>query len=777
MKPLKKLALLIIDDLKDCEPILREISEIKELGFDGLVFQIRNYSGEPEYLSAQYMKVISDIIIFSKSLKIDFWISDKNTAVEHNLPAQQFCCIKLSPDNSYVEKHYHSGINTLDFSSVQEFIELTYTGYKSGLSKEAFNYIRGFFSDESEFVREGQNSDLGEIPWYDEIISDYSKKYNDDINRQLSGLFAPKGESQEFKAAYRALITERLKVCYYDQIQTWCRENDKQLMAELGSENTPFLQAGRHGSALEVLKDVNIPGVLGLGRYPGNFYYPRIASSVSRQFSDGTCMCKALCGAGWGLNPNDLEQYIKWLIECGINTIIFHAAKPGLKFCNIIDHPASFPSHMPWKAMIPTIFDRMAKLAEIEFKRPRNILVITPIQAIWENYVPDKSNVPMNLSYELSEKTLEICNRLHEIGRRFDITDEAIFENNAAFGERGITIGNATYSTVLVTPGCSFSKKGMMYIERAKANGVRILEDIPTTDTEVIPLELIKNSLLEIVPSEIKQSDWSITFPKQNRLVLFPEYDGKNAICDFKAESDFLPNNIKLLISDETANVSINNIIVTAESKDEFGIYYDITNNILGGKNTILIENCNNIYACILGDFKAMSSKGYLIYDERQLQTTYDFVLSNPTMESNSSLTECGYPFCTDYVTAKKIFISEENILHPYIQIDCRNVAAMEVSFDGQYIGYLYGDNNTLELPAIEAGQQHLIEVRALASTYNAYGPHYYYKGDSGIITPAQYFGIKNFADDADAPDITTNNRIKLVHWRLPKNIEIVQKF
>ena len=795
MKPLKKLALLAIDDLTAYDAIRNQIHEIKELGFDGLVFQTRNYCGSPEYLSEKYMKAVSDIIIYAKSLEMDFWIGDEqseracsaNDAFEKELTATQSCWLELSSDKSYTEKRFKAGINMLDFSCVRELIEQTYEKYKSGLPKEAFNYVNGFFSDKNGFVRgNGCGRALGGVPWYDDIVKDYNQKYGEDINSRLIELFAPEGQSKEIKAQYWQLITERLKVCYFDQIQEWCNQNNKLFMAELKGDKTPFLQVSYHGSAVQALKDVNIPGVSGFGRYAGNCYYPRIASSAARQFGDGTCMCKALYGAGWGLNPYDLEKNISWLIECGINTFVFHCARPDLKFDNIIDRPASFPTHMPWKSALPSIFEKLDHLAEIEFDRPRNILVITPMQAIWENYVPDKlgeisetdgSNQPVCLSSELSDKALEICNRLHEIGRRFDITDEITFENNVDYRERGVTVGSAAYSTILVTPGCSFSKKGMMYIERAKANGVRILTDIPTTDTEVIPLELIKSRTQEIVPMKIHQSDWSVTFPKQNRLVLIPKQDGENLICNFTADSDFSAGPVKLLVSDETANVSINNIIVTAENRDEYGIYYDITDNILGGKNTILLENCGHIYACLLGDFKVISSRGYLIFDERQVQTSYDFILKNPTMESNSSLTECGYPFCTDYVIAKKIFITRENILHPYIQIDCRNVSAMEVKFDGAPVGYVYGKNNTLEVPSIESGQQHLVEVKAFSSAFNAYGPHFYYKGDSGLVTPSQYFGVKDFTDDANAPDVTTNNRMKLVLWSLPKNIDIIQKF
>lgn len=679
MKLIKKLVFLAANPTAEYEQIKNQITEITELGFDGLVFYTQNHFKENgnEQLDDKYIKSLSDIIIYAKSLETEFWICDDYAQNSEN-------CI--------------------------------YEEYKTGLTKEAFNYISGFFADEN---------------------------------------------AADATANYAAL-------------KTWCNKNDKMFMADIKNSETPLLQTNHGSSALQTLKEIALPGVKCFGRNTGNCYYPRIASSIARQFGNGSSFCTTFCGAGWGLDPYSFEKYLAWLIECGINTFLFNSAKTNLSFNNIIDWPASIPNHLPWKTVLPSIFERLERFAEIEFNRPRNILVITPMQAINENYPLVDTN---NTAAQLSEKTVEICDRLHEIGRRFDITDETIFENNIDFSERGVNIGSAVYSTVLVTPGCSLSKKGMMYLERAKANGVRILNDIPTTDTEVIPLELIKNKLQEVVPMEIQQSDWSVSFPVQNRLLLIPERDGGNIILNFNASNNFSAEPVRLLISDEIENVSINNIIVTPENRDEHGVYYDITRNILSGKNTILLENCEYVYACLIGDFKVISKNGYLIFDERQVQTTYDFILENSTMESNPYLTECGYPFCTDFASAKKIIISKENILHPHVRINCINVSAMEVSFDGEKIGYVYGENNTLALPSIEAGQQHLIEVKAYSSAFNAYGPHFYYKGDSGFITPSQYFGIKNFADDNDAPNITTNRRMKLVLWSLPSHIDIVQKF
>ena len=68
-------------------------------------------------------------------------------------------------------------------------------------------------------------------------------------------------------------------------------ENGKKFTAHLKGEENPFFQIGYSGSCLQVLKNVSVPGIDALERYPGNKYYPCIPSrscaSVRRRNGDG----------------------------------------------------------------------------------------------------------------------------------------------------------------------------------------------------------------------------------------------------------------------------------------------------------------------------------------------------------------------------------------------------------------------------------------------------------------------------------------------------------
>lgn len=793
MKLINKLSLLAIDDLSNTTHIKHRIQELKELSFDGIVFHPRYYLDTPKYLSDKYMKAVSEIIVFAKSLDMEFWIYDENGWPSGSASGK---VLKQLPDMTCARLEFHDGdvkiilykdINTIDFECIKTFIELTHDAYKTKLSKEAFGHVAGFFSDEAGFLNgHGAGADFGGVPWHDDLADEYNQLYNENIYSRLPELFAPENSGSEFKARYWEMLSKRLHDCFYGQIQKWCSDNNKEYMAHLKGEESPYFQISYNGSCLQALKDISLPGVDTQGRKPSNSYYPRIASSLAMQFGNGDSMCEALGGSGWGFSPQDLEDNMKWLIECGINTFVFHISQLKLANSNITDWPPSFPTHLPWKEAMPQIFEKMEKLAETEFKLPRKILTIIPNRAISENYVPnelgemsvhDGQNPPKCYANDLSEKAVEMCNRLHNMGRRFDITDELILEKFSTFTGDGISIGKATYSTIILAPGCSFSKKGEVAIERAKANGVRILKDIPISDTGVIPIEQIRKATQEIISLDTTQNDWTISYPKENRFWLKPEYSDTNATCTFEVDDDFKADNIMLLISNPAKNVSINNIIVQLNKSDEFGYYYDITQNILAGKNTILIEGCENITAFLLGKFRATAKNGYLLFDEKQVQTKYNFILQNESVESNTNLTEKGYPFCFDCATAKKIIVIDANVNKPYVKLDCTYVSAMEVFFDNNSIGFVYGENNIIELPSITAGEQHVIEIKAYSSAFNSYGPHFYFMGDANLISPDQFAGVRNFLDFRHDSEYTLNDNMKFVMWTLPKNIEIIQQF
>jgi hypothetical protein len=70
----------------------------------------------------------------------------------------------------------------------------------------------------------------------------------------------------------------------------------------------------------------------------------------------------------------------------------------------------------------------------------------------------------------------------------------------------------------------------------------------------------------------------------------------------------------------------------------------------------------------------------------------------------------------------------------------------------------------------LSAGE-HELRVELIPNGYNVFGPHHYYLGDTNVVSPDQFFGKRNFADPADAPEFTHVRRCHFRRFELPHSL------
>ena len=116
-------------------------------------------------------------------------------------------------------------------------------------------------------------------------------------------------------------------------------------------------------------------------------------------------------------------------------------------------------------------------------------------------------------------------------------------------------------------------------------------------------------------------------------------------------------------------------------------------------------------------------------------------------------------------VSAKKIIYIEENINRPILRLRCDDASVIEVYFDNEFIGRVYGENNTLPVPSMAADERHVVEIRCFPSGFNLYGDRAYIFGDTGR------------AVRADEPGYRADDNVKLVNWKIPREIELIREF
>lgn len=760
------LAFWAINDELRADKAQSQLLEMKRLGLDGVIFHPRNYPGKPEYLGKEYMAVLSDIILYAKSIGMEFWLYDENgfpsgTASGKVLlenPDARCMWLEYSDGNVvFREKH---AVSTLDEKACRDFVRITFDGYKQGLSAEAFDYFAGVFSDEVAFL-DGVSVSVkcGGVPWCVDLAERYRERYGETLTDKLPLLFQDGEGCEQIRERYWELVSQMLRCNFYAPIHQWCEENKKRYTAHLKGEETIFFNLSYNGSPYEILQEVSVPAVDALERYPGNHYYPHIASSVARQFFDGSCLCEAMGGSGWGASPKDFVAYMKWLAECGINIFTFHLSQYTLNAQAIRDWPPSVPFHVSWREAFPEALRRIREYGELLAQAERGkerVLIVAPTRGCMRRFLPQDAmclnehngaGTPDSDAGKISSNFGALVERCYQAGILYDVTEESVLEKHGRIGADGIWLGKMHYRHVILGEGCCFREKEIP--EKLREYGLE-MKMLPAGGA------MVQESPIGERAAQEDAGEWEILHDGENQMLLEPvrEEAGRILRCRVEMEDMGESAGIRLVTSDPAACVRANGQELR---KTEEG--YEIPKELLRSSGllieiTLLEHGEQAPFVFLRGDFLVKNKCGYREKDHRQLYTEGAFVLSGKRQKIDSGrLVQSGFPFRSGPVVCRKKICPPEGAL--YLRLSDFAAAAARVRIgDGEPV-WIFSEEERIRLPKEEKGKECLIWAELYPSTYNAYGPHHHRDGDRHLISPAQYSGRKNFADFADSPEQT----------------------
>lgn len=734
---LKFMSFWAINDNLDVERMQEQLDQMKACGLTGTVFHPRYYPGVPTYMGSEYLTMLSEVILYAKKLDMEVWIYDENgwpSGTANGKVLEQFPdskCRWIQYENGKLEWHEVNAFNTFDREEMNYFVEVTYDGYRNGLSREAFEYVKGFFSDEVGFLYgHGVSMSMGGVPWCDEAEDRYRQLYKEDVKDKLELLFVDGEGCHQVRYRYWQILTDILAEAFYQNINRWCERYGKRYTAHLKGEENLFFQTSCSGSACWNLKNVNMPAVDALERYPGNHYYPRIASSLARQFSDGESLCEALGGSGWGLTPEDVEHYLDWLAESGINNFVFHLWQYNRSSASVRDWPPNIPMGMTWKMLVPDVIDRLKKRWDNN-RRECRVLLVAPVRGVMASFHPQEAmyinehngnRTPLTASGKISISFHEFVEQCYEMGIEYDVSEERIVEEFGVIKDEKLKIGNAVYDTVIAGQGCVW-------------------------EAEKLIVELEKRGIL------YHQNDffWKVEKAGENQIPLEP---GENRII-MQAEAPIY--GMKIRAMDPVSNICVMEEVLEVSSQDESGWYYVIPESAVekafqSGELIITMVPAQEQkpFAFLKGEFLVKCRNLYVEKNGQQVVTDGDFYLTicGEPMMCHDLVTE-GYPFCDNPVTVTCMtFVGESGQL----RLGTVHGDGARVWVDGTDYGFVWGP--AWEISGVPEGV-HKITAEIFPNTFNTYGPHHHIDGDRHLTSPMQYEGIKNFADDETAPEYT----------------------
>ena len=484
--PLKFLTLWAINGKLNRENLICQLRNMKQSGFDGTIFHPRYYPNIPPYLSEEYCRILSDAILAAKELEMEFWIYDENGWPSGRADGKVMerlgdcLCEYLVYEEGKVQKREIHQVNTFSSEAMEAFVDITYEGYRKGLTAEAFEYVTGFFSDEVGFLDGyGVSIQTGGVPWHKEISRRYRQNYGTVLEEELESLFIEKPGYETVRFRFWETAADLLAENYYGRINQWCLKYGKQYTAHLKGEENLFFQISPSGSAFRNLLGVNTPAVDALERYPGNHYYPRIPSSISKQFGDGICLVEAMGGSGWGMAPKDLESYVDWLAGSGISTFAFHICQYEQNAASVCDWPPDIPFGLSWKEVFPTLFEKLHQKWDGKVVKKCPVLLVAPVRRVMAEFVPSDAmqinehngaNVPMSKSGSVSTRFLELSESLYRRGMEFDVAEEWMVEEYGKVQDGTFLLGSQCYQCVIFGEDCLWGETSVA--EQLKSEGI-----------------------------------------------------------------------------------------------------------------------------------------------------------------------------------------------------------------------------------------------------------------------------------------------------------------
>ncbi|MGH7953273.1 MAG: hypothetical protein ACREFE_15335 [Limisphaerales bacterium] len=797
MPPFRFYSLWSINAALDQTRLRRQLDKLKIAGLDGVVFHPRFYTNKPPYLGKKYLAEVSDAILHAKSIGLAFWIYDENgwpsgtvggqLLKKYPNDAQQWAEIVTEKPERCLAEFEHAkkrwflgerigqGVDYFNPDLARHFLELTHERYRTGLKSEAWEYIEAVFCDEPEFGLGHAYDSLskhGAIPWTPKLPELFRQRYGEDLLPQISKIFFGGENSDEIRIQFWELLTDIFNESFTAPINQWCKRHGKLFTAHVKGEEHPLFQVPTNGSCDQFFRNLSLPSIDALERFPGNNFYPRLVASAAQQFGDGRCMVEAFGGAGWGATPEDLERYLLWLGRHGLTDIVLHLSQYELNSAAIRDWPPSQPLHLSWCEVFPEVLKHVRNELKKNPPPRADTLMVAPYRGIMANYQPQdflETNVhnaapyPNSFTGKLNRRFLKQVERIYNAGMPYHIADERTIESRGVRDPKGLRIGNCVYKNVIMADGARLNKKSLQLLEqtgmlRARENPIQMRRKKTIQSPAVLESIALR---------------WSLPSGCANALLLEPKHERNGRFaCEFVCERNFFTERqIEIIFADAIVELTFNGDSVLL-SKGKNGTVGHLPLKKIKTVNRLHFQCAENIslpFAWLHGEFRVISRAKFSAGQNGTIATAGPFVLAPLNGTVDGDLVQAGFPFLHSPLTAETIFKTTRVVNS--IQLCKVKADAARITLNGS-LGWTWGPRWEIDAP-LNLGT-HALKLELIPSTYNYFGPHHYFAGDHHVISPDQFTGKKNFADSADAPE---NTLVKNWHFRslqLPQSISIL---
>lgn len=808
-----------INDRLDAGRLAAQIDRFAGAGYDGVVFQPRDFPNRPPYLGPRWMAEVSRCIHRARQAGMDFWIQDENgfptgtaggrllkrfpeavgswleLVADGEAPRPEAGWLlsfrvrggRLSPLREPGELFHLRRIrgNSLDFLSAdacRRFIDAVYEPYRTGLDERALEALGGFFTDEPQMAPHGGGGHArGSVPWSRDLPRRFKTAHGEDLLPLIPLLWFDGDGAADVRWRFRECVAQMMCEAFFQPVNAWCDACGLTFTGHVKGEETPVFQVPFVGSATPVFERMRLPGIDALERFPGNPFFPRLVSSVARQFGNGQCLAECFGGSGWGADPGDLLTVLLWLADHGLTHFVLHQQQYTLDAASLTDWPPSLPFDVSWREAIPQLLARFRQegAERLAARGEEAVLLVVPQRRVMSQYEPweivrtnvhDGGHPPDTAAGRTSAAFMARVERCHRRGLNYELAEERLIEERGEVSGDCLVLGQRRYRSVRGLSAGLWSARGQTLLAQWRssgrlANGVRD-ERLRGGGSQVTLSPSDGEPVQRSV--ETPQSGWAFPDRIRNRFPLEFVRLRRN-LWRTEFESQVAPETTCVLFSRLVA-ARLNGVALTLQNLDA-GTCARLSSGVLARSNSLEIEPRPGYNAARFRDLKAAGvpvmwgflEGGFRVISKRRFHRLADggvcatdgpFVLVEAGEPDAADLTASGWPFCMEGVRLGKT-VQLPPGRNRTLQLCEVRASCAHVVLGRANRGWCWAPEWRVPVPdAVPAGPT-CLEVRLVPSAFSFFGPHHHMDGDRPLVSPAQFVYRRNFADDPRAPAST----------------------
>ncbi len=350
-------------------------------------------------------------------------------------------------------------VDTLSKDAMDEFIRLTYEGYKRAVGDDFGKTVPAIFTDEPQFnMREpfafSDSDEEALIPWTTDFDKIYEKETGENLFERLPELFweLPDSRRSDARYSFMNVLAERFAASFMDNCGKWCSENGLLMTGHMMLEPTLELQCWAISDVMRAYRSFTLPGIDILCERM-EFSTAKQAQSAVHQYKREGMLSELYGVTNWDYDFRGHKFQGDWQAALGVTVRVPHLAWMSMKGEAKRDYPASISYQSPWYKEYSYIENHYARLATA-LTRGNPIVkvgVIHPVETYWLYTGPkDLTSLPRR---NLDEKFKNVIEWLLFSQMDFDFISEALLPSQCDRGANPLKVGAMEYDAIVV-PAC-----------------------------------------------------------------------------------------------------------------------------------------------------------------------------------------------------------------------------------------------------------------------------------------------------------------------------------